>query len=306
VRLPAAEVERFYRLYFAVLCYANQQYGLAPQVTTIPQIMAMPQEEQYALRQGVYAHREVMATFVQANPAQCSDEDLGIVASWRHFVQGQFYVLRHLKSYTIFLDAAEVPKAYGVLALHDDFPMMFPRVPFLIDTVLLPFQGQIVYDGQCQYYNIVFGGGITRRLNDSYQLAKTQSGIITTLPFESPQAAPREEEQLRFYVRSERNREMYEEEIMALRQQSLPLETLYQQEMGRVHARTYSPRLRDMGLHGVWFAILEGVTIVSGRTRQEVEQALQRIVPTSKLPFVYTFEVKDPAQRRGTRRASTT
>ena len=305
MRLPAAEVERFYRLYFAVLCYANQQLGLARQVTTIPQIMAMPQEEQYALRQGMYAYREVIATFVQANPAQFSAEDLAIVDSWTHFVQGQFYVLRHLKAYTIFLDATATSTAYGVLALHDDFPTMFPRVPFLIDTVLLPFQGHIVYDGQCQYYNIVFGGGITRRLNESYQLAKAQSGIITTLSCAVPQAAPSEEEQLRFYLRTARNREMYGEEIVALRQHSRALETLYQQEMGKVHARTYSPRLRDMGLSGVWFAILEGLTIASGSTRQEVEQALQRIVPTSKLPFVYTFAVQDPAHRRGTRRSRT-
>jgi hypothetical protein len=305
MRLPTSEVERFYRLYFAVLCSANQRLGLAPQVTSIPQIMAMPQEEQYALRQGMYAHREVLATFVQANPARFSDEDLAIVDSWRHCVQGQFYVLRHLKAYTIFLDAAEVPKAYGVLALHDDLPTMFPRVPFLIETVLLPFKDRIIYDGQCQYYNIVFGGGITRRLNDSYQQAKAHPGIMTTLPWEVPQATPSEEEQLRFYLRTVRNREMYEEEIVALRQHSRALETLYQQEMGKVHARTYGPRLRDMGLRGVWFAILDGLTIASGRTRQEVEQAVQRLIPQHKRPFVYTFEVHAPGHRRGTRRSST-
>ena len=221
----------------------------------------------------------MLATFVQANPARFSDEDLAIVDSWRHFVQGQFYVLRHLKSYTIFLDAADVPKAYGVLALHDDFPMMFPRVPFLIETVLLPFKDRIIYDGQCQYYNIVFGGGITRRLNDSYQQAKAHPGIITTLPYAASAAVPSEEEQLRFYLRTVRNREMYAEEILALRQHSRGLETLYQQDMGKVHARTYGPRLRDMGLSGVWFAILDGLTIASGRTRQEVEQAVQRLVP---------------------------
>ena len=174
-------------------------------------------------------------------------------------------------------------------------------MPLLIDTLLLPFKNQITYDGQCRYYNIMFGGGITRRLNDSYQLAKAQSGIITTLPFVASEAAPSDEERLRFYVRTERTREQYWEEIMTLRQQSRALETLYQQEMGKVHARTYSQRLRDIGLRGVWFAILEGVTIASGRTRQEVEQAVQRIVPQNKLPFVYTFEVKEPAQRRGTK-----
>ena len=98
-------------------------------------------------------------------------------------------------------------------------------------------------------------------------------------PWEASEAAPSEEEQLRFYLRTERHREMYAEEILALRQKSRALETLYQQEMGKVHARTYSQHLRDIGLSGVWFAILEGVTIASGRTRQEVDQAVRRIVP---------------------------
>jgi hypothetical protein len=86
------------------------------------------------------------------------------------------------------LDADSPPKAYGVLALHDDFADLFPHVPILIETMLLPFKSQITYDGQCRYYNIVFGGGITRRLNDSYQLAKAHSGIITTLPCEASEA----------------------------------------------------------------------------------------------------------------------
>ena len=75
--------------------------------------------------------------------------------------------------------------------------------------------------------------------------------------------------------------------------------------MGKVHARTYGPRLRAMGLSGVWFAILDGLTIASGRTRQEVEEAAQRLVPQHTLPFVYIFAVHDPGQRRGARRSST-
>ena len=301
MRLPASEVARFYTLYPAVLLYANQQLGLARQVTTPPQLLAMPEEEQYALRAAFYGHREIIEAFVHANPERFSDEDLALVASWKHCVQGQFYVFRHLKPYTVFLEASDTPKVYGVLALHDDFPDLFPHVPLLIDTVLLPFKNQITYDGQCRYYNILFGGGITRRLNESYQLAKAHSGIITTVPFVASEAAPSDEERLRFYVRTARTREQYWDEIVALRQHSRALETLYQQEMGKVHARTSSQRLRDIGLSGVWFAILEGITIASGRTRQEVEEAVQRIVPQPQRPFVYTFEVKEPAKRRGTK-----
>ncbi len=144
-----------------------------------------------------------------------------------------------------------------------------------------------------------------RRLNDSYQLALAHDGIITSLPVEAHAVAPSEEEQLKFYLRNARHREMYREEIIALVQHNRSLETLYHQEMGRVHARTYSGQLRDMGLSGVWFAMLEGLPIASGTTRQEVEQAVKRIVPQHKWPFLYTFQVKEPANRRSAKRSKT-
>ena len=125
------------------------------------------------------------------------------------------------------------------------------------------------------------------------------------MPFAAPEAEQSDAEQLKLYVRNEHNRERYWEEIVALRQKSHSLEMLYQQEMGKVDARAYSKRLRDIGLSGVWFALLEGVTIASGTTRQEVDQAVQRIVPKNKLPFVYTFEVKESAQRRGAQPSGT-
>jgi hypothetical protein len=120
----------------------------------------------------------------------------------------------------VFLDVQDPPKAYGVLALHDDFADLFPQVPRLIDTMLLPFHNHITYDGQCQYYNVVFGRGITRRLHDTSQLAQAHSGIITSLPLEAQAGAPSDEEQLRFYLRNARHRAMYEEEIVALVQKN--------------------------------------------------------------------------------------
>lgn len=305
MRLPTLEVERFYKLHPALLLYANQQLGLVPHVATVPQLASMPEEKRYEFRSALYENRHLIDAFVQDNPQRFSADELAVVESWKHLVQGQFYVFRHLKRYTIFLDAGSPPKAYGVLALHDDFEDLFPHVPILIETVLLPFKQQIIYDGQCRYYNIFFGRGIRQGLNDSYQLAKAQYGIITTLPFESPETEQSDAEQLKFYLRNERNREMYWDEIVGLVHQSRSLETLYHQEMGKVHARAYSKQLRDIGLSGVWFAILEGLTIASGTTRQEVERMVKRIVPGNKLPFVYTFEVRAPAQRQGTRRSRT-
>jgi hypothetical protein len=100
-------------------------------VTTIPQLLAMPEEEQYALRSAFYAHRQVLEAFVHANPQRFSGEDLAIVESWKHLVQGQFYVVRHLKQYTVFLDAGSPPRRKPMGSWHSMtiFPRCIPMSP---------------------------------------------------------------------------------------------------------------------------------------------------------------------------------
>ena len=83
----------------------------------------------------------------------------------------------------VFLSATEPVVAYGVLALFDPFEALIgPHLPRMFKTTLLPFKGQIVYDGLLAGYNITFGGGIRRRLNESYKEAKERDGIVTSLP----------------------------------------------------------------------------------------------------------------------------
>jgi hypothetical protein len=154
MRLTVSDVALFYKLHPALLLYAKQQLSRARHVTTLPQRLAMPEEERAALRSALYAHKQGIDTFIQENPQGFSAAELAIVESWKPCVQGQFYVLRHLQRYTIFLDAGSPPKAYGGLALHDDFADLLPHVPILIETVLLPFKSQMTYDGQGPDYNI--------------------------------------------------------------------------------------------------------------------------------------------------------
>jgi hypothetical protein len=59
----------------------------------------------------------------------------------------------------------------------------------LVTTVLLPFRGKIIYDGLVSGYNITFGGGIKRTLNEEYKQAKEAFGIITSLGDDMASAA---------------------------------------------------------------------------------------------------------------------
>jgi hypothetical protein len=184
-------------------------------------------------------------------------------------------------------------KAYGVSALNSTFEeLVGPYLPILVDAVLLPFNNKIIYDSIFSPYPFAFGRNMRRDFNDLYQEAKLRFGIITSLPFSEEKIAQSDYDKLRFYLRSERNRERYFEEILELIEKDEELLRLYHQEMGKIHSRTFGKRLREIGLTEGWFAILEGITIAGGLTRDEVELILQKIVPPEKRRFVYIFQLK--------------
>ena len=120
---------------------------------------------------------------------------------------------------------------------------------------MLPFKGQIVYDGYVGAFRISFGGGIRGRFKEAYDEAKATYGIISTLPFETVRKEQTDEAKLKYYLKSERNREYYWEEIQDLIHKNRNLMVLYHQEMGKSYARTYGKRLREIGLSDAWFGI---------------------------------------------------
>ena len=69
-----------------------------------------------------------------------------------------------------------------------------PHLPVLRQTVLLPFKGRIVYDGLLTSYNVSFGPGVRRDLNEDFKTAKDRHGIVTSLPMTAtptPAKAPK-------------------------------------------------------------------------------------------------------------------
>jgi len=87
-------------------------------------------------------------------------------------------------------------------------------------------------------------------------------------------------------------REKYWEEIEKLIKKDSNLLTVYHQEMGKVHARTFGRRLSEIGLRNAWFAILEGEIVAGGSTREEVERILDGIIPMEKRNFAYIFHLR--------------
>ena len=183
-RIPVEEGKLFYKLYAALCSYANSKLKLVPEDFSDPeQFTSLPPETRVTVRDAVFAQPELIDQFVQENPSQLTAAELAIVAGWKHAVIGNFYIFRYLQQYAVFLNSKEPVRAYGVLALANSFEeLVGTYLPLMVKCVLLPINGRIIYDGLITGYNIYFGPGIRRSMNEEYKQAKETYGIITSLP----------------------------------------------------------------------------------------------------------------------------
>lgn len=191
--LAPKDLALLFRLHRSLMFFVNQQLHVLPQPVADPEkYSSLPPASRFKVHDALLKHMDLIPAFVDANPAHLARGELDIVASWRHLVHGRFYIFRELTNYTVFLSAETPSVAYGVLALSQPFDeLVGPHLPAMVQATLLPFKDQIVYDGLLSTFNIFFGPGIRRSLNEDFKEAKARRGIVTSLPMsDRPLAAP--------------------------------------------------------------------------------------------------------------------
>ena len=190
--LSPEDAELFFKLHRLLMFFVNQRLGIVPDIASPDDFSGLPPKIRLEVRNAFIEEVDLIESFVDENPAKLPEDELEIVLSWHHHVTGKFYLFRQLRNYTVFLSLEEVPVAYGVLALTEPFDYVVgPRLPILVEAMLLPFRDCIIYDGLLSSYNISFGGGIKRSLNESYRNAKDRLGIVAALPIGSRPVAPK-------------------------------------------------------------------------------------------------------------------
>ncbi len=181
MNLSQQDANLFFRLMLSLYGFVNRKLQTVPGANSPEAYERLSSEEKLKLRGVLFSKPELIDLFVEENPFGFGDEELRIVAGWRDFVSGKFYLERCLKKYAIFISSDD--EVYGVLGLHDPLDAVVDRrrLPLYADAVLLPFKGRIVYDGVLPHYNVFFGRGISGSLKETYMAAKQRGGIIETL-----------------------------------------------------------------------------------------------------------------------------
>ncbi len=181
MNLSKEDTELYYKLMWSLQYYIKLQGGHLKEISTLEEYANLPSEKKFKVRNMLWDNPKLIDAYLQENPEGFSSAELEIIRKWKAFVKGSFYILRHLKKYSIFIGNND--KVYAVVGLLSPLEDVIPSyaLPRMVDAILLPFKGLIIYDGMFNTYNISIGGGIRAGLNHTYTVAKLKERIIATL-----------------------------------------------------------------------------------------------------------------------------
>ena len=235
-KLSQSDVTLFYDIFFNLLDFINKRDriipSLLPTIHSFTGTNSLDPAEIKQIASVVWTNpvKEIDAYLAMADSAKDSDErddrddrdsnendsdKREILQSWKHCVNGQFFIERHLKSGSVFIGRPETPdtadttdngnngnkdnrsvisaakkednhdSVFLVCGLNSSIEEMFPSdyfpLPVIVKATLLPFKGRIITDGLVQRYNIFSGGGVKKMLRETYSEAKRNGRIITSL-----------------------------------------------------------------------------------------------------------------------------
>jgi hypothetical protein len=180
MKLSEQETNLFYKLMWAVQYFVNCKLEIHPEIKNVDAYANCTTEMKIEVRKALFENIEIIDSFIHENPQKFSEENLTIVKSWNKFVDGNFYIERFLKKYTVFI---QEEKVYGVFGLQQGLDEFIHRsnLPLYVNAILLPFKGKIIYDGFLGQHNIYFGGGTKRNLKETYLRAKQNNRIVDNL-----------------------------------------------------------------------------------------------------------------------------
>lgn len=291
MNLPDSDRKLFLKLFRSLLVYANNKIKIMEGLQRPEDLFRKDLEDIEKLKEKLYSKPDLIDSFVQENPEGFFPEELEIVSSWRHFVKGRFYIVRFLKDYAVFMTEGHPAKAYGVKGLAMNWELI-GNLPRIAKATLLPFKGTIVFDGSFSCYNLFFGSGMRSSVMDEFRQAKASYGIITSLPFSPENSVPSDSNRLRGFLRSQESRNLHSQEIEDLIEKNPELLAVYSEEMGRVYAREYRKRLKDIGIEDGWFAVIDGIIIAGGLREKDVQRLAEALLPPDKRKLVYVFRLK--------------
>lgn len=289
-QLESDQVRRFYCIWLRMLSFVNERHKIVPSMIGKDFHKGIDADDAEKIAKHIWDHPEAFDELLKTLDTDKDASDAEALRLWKeHRIVGKFYIVKYLKSGAVLLSAdnEDTEKPFLVKGLASAFDDMFPKenLPYLVNTVLLPFEGVIVTCGLFRSAGISFGSSISRDIRESCRKAELAYGLIESLPFARTIGKEEKEiAQIRFYLRSEKEAELYREELEYLiRKNPAKYEPIYFVHRGELTVRTLKREYRKLGLKKFHFAVYGSVAVAAHPDPRQVKIAVEKLIPAKDM-----------------------
>lgn len=159
----------FFKLRNFLFDYTNKKYNINCELENVDDINDSQPEEVKQIREKLWSDKNIIKEYIKENPNNISKEIIQELENWNEKkINSRFVLYKYEEKYAVLLGKENI---YYVKGLKDTIKNMIPenKVPIFVETVLLPFKGQIIYDSYIIQYNISFGKGIKETFDKEYE-----------------------------------------------------------------------------------------------------------------------------------------
>lgn len=166
--LQPKQAKRFYRIFDSLMVYAHKRLGTGGRLFNgygeIDDRQALEVTKELW---GTPENLAIIDDFVRENPMKLSRQDLAEASSWKQGIKDFFILVR--RGSDVF--ALYVDYAIALRGLTQEIDTMLNTMPSAVETVLLPFDGRIVYALSVEEYPVnmgpTIGANMERELDEA-------------------------------------------------------------------------------------------------------------------------------------------
>ena len=165
--LGEKESKLFYKLYFALLEFTNQKYKINPNYKIYKQHGINPQEITDIIDMFWKNKDLIILEFCIVNPYKFTKEEIKLLDGFKKGIHDSFVLVQYERDYTLLMKNGKI---YMVKGLNDNIDniITYDKLPCFVETSLIEFNGNIVYDGIISSYPISFGINFVKTVEKEY------------------------------------------------------------------------------------------------------------------------------------------
>lgn len=165
--LGEKESKLFYKLYFALLEFTNQKYKINPNYKIYKQHGINPQEITDIIDMFWKNKNPIILEFCIVNPYKFTKEEIKLLDGFKKGIHDSFVLVQYERDYTLLMKNGKI---YMVKGLNDNIDniITYDKLPCFVETSLIEFNGNIVYDGIISSFPVKFGMNFIKTVEKEY------------------------------------------------------------------------------------------------------------------------------------------